>query len=136
MKPADANQKPSKQATDRHILELQIENKLSAAINTLKESNRTELERISNEKHRPKFKRLRNSSALIISLLVISNLWAYLGIKHRVADEATRVINQKLIEPQLTVTLDNALSNRAVPFIVQRLRPLEEAISTLAAMTE
>lgn len=127
--------KPDK-SNHRQILELQIENKLSAATNTLKESNKAELERIANEKHEPKFRRLRNSTALIISLLILSNLYAYLGVKQRVVNEADRVINQKLIEPQLTTTLDNAISNRSVPFIVERLKPLEATVSTLAAKTE
>ena len=137
MKQSDPKPKstPTKQATDREILELQIDAKLRAAIDGLRESNKTELERLGKEEHEPKYKRLLRNSGIIIALLVLSNLAAWIGVKERIKTEADRVINNKLIDPQLTNTLDNALSNRAVPFILQKVRPIETNVSELAART-
>jgi hypothetical protein len=50
-----------------------------------------------------------------------------------VHSEADRVIDQKLVDPQLKNTLDEALSNKAIPFIVAQVRPIETNVAALKA---
>jgi hypothetical protein len=118
--------------SDREALELRIDLKLAEAKQELTASNKAELQKLAESNHEPKLKKLRNFSALIIAGLVVSNLWAFLGIKDRVAKEAERVIDQKLIDPQLTNTLNEALAKKAIPFISTQLRPLETNAMALA----
>jgi hypothetical protein len=120
------------QKSDRETLELRIDLKLAEAKQELTASNKAELQKLAESIHEPKFKKLRNYSAYIIACLVVLNLWAFLGIKDRVAKEAERVIDQKLIDPQLTNTLNEALAKKAIPFISTQLRPLETNAMVLA----
>ena len=130
---SNLSQKPPKSTTSREIAELRIELALEAAKNNLRESNQEELRRLSRNEHEPKFKKLRNSAALVIAFLILTNLWAWFGIKERVKNQATEIIDKKLINPQLTNSLQDALSKQAVPFIAAQLHPIETNILDLRA---
>jgi TolA-binding protein len=127
------NDSHSKSKNEREILELRIDSKLTEAKEALRAANQSELERIARTKHEPKLKRVLSSSGIIIAALIVSNLWAYLGIKERIKNEAGRIIDQKLIDPQLTNTLNEALSEKAIPFISAQVRPIETNVATLKA---
>jgi tetratricopeptide (TPR) repeat protein len=113
---------------ERDILELRIDTKLAEA--------QADLERLARAKHEPKLKRVLTSSGIIIAALIVSNLWAWLGMKNRIANEAGRIIDTKLIDPQLAITLDEALSKKAVPFISAQVRPIETNVAALKTNVE
>src|SRR5258706_16031976 len=92
---------PSKSKSDREILELRIDVKLAEAKDALRSANQTEMERISREKYEPKYKRLLGFTSVAIALLIISLLWDWLGLRERIKEEAGKIIDQKLVDPQL-----------------------------------
>jgi hypothetical protein len=117
--------------TEREILELRVDSKLTEAKEALHNFNKEELQRIAGNIHEPKLKRLRNWSGFIITVLVIGNIAGWYSVTERVHSEADRVINQKLVDPQLTSTLDEALSKKAIPLIVAQVRPIETNVVAL-----
>jgi tetratricopeptide (TPR) repeat protein len=119
--------------SERELLELRIDSKLAEAKEALRAANQAELKKISEAEHRPKLKRVLSFSGIAIAVLIASNLWAYLGIKDRIKDEAGRIIDQKLIDPQLSNTLDEALSKKAVPYIAAQIHPIETNVAHLIA---
>jgi tetratricopeptide (TPR) repeat protein len=124
---------PSESKSEREILELRIDQKLADAKEALRDFNKVELQRIASNIHEPKLKRLRNWSGIIITVLVIGNIAGWYSVTERVHSEADRVINQKLIDPQLTSTLDEALSKKAIPFIAAQVQPIETNVAALKA---
>lgn len=124
---------PPESKSEREILELRIDLKLAEAKEDLREFNRLELQRIAGNIHEPKLKRLRNWSAFIIAILVAGHIAEWFSVKERVKSEADKVINQKLVDPQLTNTLDEALSKKAIPFIAAQVRPIETNVAALKA---
>jgi hypothetical protein len=110
---------------EREILELRIDTKLTEAKNALRDFNQLELQKLAGNIREPKFKRLRNWSGFIIAVLVAGHIAEWFPLKERVENEANKVISQKLIDPRLTNTLDEALSKKAVPFIVAQVHPIE-----------
>ena len=131
-----AENKSNKSKNEREILELRIDSKLAEAKEALRVANQAELERIAGEKHTPRFKKVLSSSGIIIAALIVSNLWAYLGIKERIANEAGKIIDQKLIDPQLANTLYEALNKKAIPFIAAQVNPIETNVAALNARVE
>jgi hypothetical protein len=127
---------PSESKSEREILELRIDQKLTDAKEALRNANQTELERIAREKHEPKFKRLLGTSGVVIAILIAGNLWQWFGITERIQKEAGRIIDQKLIDPQLTATLDETLSRKAIPFIAAQVHPVETNVAVLKANVE
>src|ERR1035441_2528859 len=124
---------PSESKSEREILELRIDLKLAEAKDALRSANQTELERIAREKYEPKYKRLLGLTSVAIALLILSLLWEWLGLPERIKDEAGKIIDQKLVDPQLKTTLDEALSRKAVPFITEQVRPIETNVAALKA---
>jgi hypothetical protein len=124
---------PSESKSERQILELHVDSKLTEAKETLRDFNKVELQRIAGDIHEPKLKRLRNWSGIIITVLVIGNIAGWYSVTERVHSEADRVINQKLVDPQLTNTLDEALSKKAIPFIAAQVHPIETNVAALKA---
>jgi hypothetical protein len=53
---------PSESKSEREILELRVDSKLTEAKEALRDFNKTELQRIADNIHEPKLKRLRRSS--------------------------------------------------------------------------
>jgi tetratricopeptide (TPR) repeat protein len=125
------NDRTAKKATDREILELRVDTKLNEAKEDLRKFVDGELQRISEEKHRPKLKRVMNASGVIIALLVVSNIIAWLGVTERAKRAAEDLFDKKVIQPELSKTLDEALVKQAVPFIKKELHPIETNISVL-----
>jgi hypothetical protein len=127
---------PLESKNERELLELRIDLKLAEAKESLRLANQTELERIAREKHEPKYKRLLGFSGLVIALLIASHLWEWFGLSDRIKDQAGKIIDQKLIDPQLTNTLDEALSRKAIPYIAAQVHPIETNVSALKANVE
>jgi L-lactate utilization protein LutC len=84
---------PSETKSEREILELRIDQKLTDAKEALRSANQTELERIAREKHEPKFKRLLGTSGVVIAILIAGNLWQWFGITERIQKEAGRIFH-------------------------------------------
>lgn len=124
---------PSESKSEREILELRIDLKLAEAKEALRSANETELERIAREKYEPKYKRLLGLTSIAIAVLIISLLWEWLGLPERIKDEAGKIIDQKLVDPQLANTLDEALSKKAIPFIAAQVQPIETNVAALKA---
>jgi hypothetical protein len=127
----DDKNSPSQLRSERELLELRVDSKLTEAKEALRDFNKVELQRIAGNIHEPKLKRLRNWSGFIITVLIIGNIAGWYSVTERVHSEADRVINQKLVDPQLTNTLDEALSKKAIPFIAAQVHPLSEQIISL-----
>jgi hypothetical protein len=126
----------SESKSEREILELQIDVRLNTAKDDLREFNKVELQRIAGDIHEPKLKRIRNWSGLVIAVLIGTNLWAWFEMPERIRTEANQVINQKLIDPQLKTTLDEALSKKAIPFIAAQVQPIETNVAALKVSVE
>jgi hypothetical protein len=128
--------KTTETKSEREILELRIDVKLNEAKEALRLANQTDLERIGQEKNEPKYKRLLSISAIAIAILIAGNLWQLFGINDRIKTEAGRIVDEKLIDPQLKSTLDEALSKKAVPFIAAQVQPIETNVAALVKNVE
>src|SRR5579872_3001708 len=99
-KKSNMNEKPPAQSGgEREMLELRIDQKLTDAKEALRAANQAELERLASQIHEPKFKRLLKFTGVAVPLLILTTLWGWLGVKERIKVEATKIIDQKLIDP-------------------------------------
>jgi hypothetical protein len=124
---------PPESKSEREILELRIDLKLAEAKDALRLANQAELERIARERHEPRFKRLMGLTGVAIAILIFGLLWEWLELPGRIEVEAGKIIDQKLVDPQLTNTLDEALRKKAVPFIAAQIHPIETNVAALMA---
>jgi len=125
---SDLNQK---RKPDREVLESLIRSELADAKGTLHDLNRSDLQKIAAEHFKPKLDRWINTSAFLFATVVIGLFVAFFEIPRIIERKTQTYIEEKLIGPALTNTVDNVISNKATVIIDTRLNPLKINVNLL-----
>jgi hypothetical protein len=114
-------------------VDTRIEMKLIEAKQSLIRENDKRLEEIAREKYEPRILRWQKISAGAFAVLIFSLLWGWFSLPDKIKTQADKIVDEKLVDPQITKTLDEALNKKAIPLINAKIQPIETNLAMMAA---